>query len=222
MFTVSPSLYSADLLNLQNVLERVKEFENLHLDIDDGNFVRGISFGMDLVERVAKFTNIPLDAHLEVLNPMDYAIPLAKAGVTLISAHIEALPFPGQFLADVHRYGAKAGLALNIKTPAVVLEPYVDMLEQVIFVSCEAEDDGLPLCEGVLKKVRQAREILPPSVLIWVDGGVNESNLASVVDAGADGIVVGRAVFAAEDPVKAYRRLVSLGNKYQKEQEKTK
>lgn len=220
MFTVSPSLYSADLLNLQTVLERVKEFEHLHLDIDDGNFVRGISFGMDVVERVARITDIPLDAHLEVLNPLDYAAPLAKAGVGMISAHVEALPYPGQFLGEVHRYGAKAGLALNIKTPAAVLEPYAEMIEQVIFVSCEAEDDGLPFCSGVLKKIKEARKFLSQSVHIWVDGGVNESNLASVIEAGADGIVVGRAVFSAENPVEAYRRLVLLGNKYQKEQER--
>lgn len=222
MFTVSPSLYSADLLNLQSVLEKIKEFEHLHLDIDDGNFVRGISFGMDVVERVAEITDIPLDAHLEVQNPLEYAIPLVKAGVGLISAHVEALPYPGQFLGDVHRYGAKAGLALNIKTPSMVLEPYAELLDQVIFVSCEAEDDGLPFCAGVLKKVREARKFLSPSTLVWVDGGVNDSNLASVVAAGADGIVVGRAVFAKEDPVEAYRRLVSLGNKYQKEQERLK
>ena len=80
MFTISPSLYSADLLDLREVIGKLKGFEHLHLDIDDGNFVRGISFGMEVVKGVAECTEIPLDAHLEVLNPMEYVEPLCEAG----------------------------------------------------------------------------------------------------------------------------------------------
>ena len=139
MFTISPSLYSADLLDIRNVLKNLQGFEHLHLDIDDGNFVRGISFGMDFVEPVAKATDIPLDAHLEVLNPMDYVAALCEAGVEQIVAHVEALPYPSLFLSTVHQYGKKAGLALNIKTPVSYLEPYMDQLDCVIIVSVEAE-----------------------------------------------------------------------------------
>ena len=179
MFTISPSLYSADLLNIRGVLQGLKGFEHLHLDIDDGNFVRGISFGMDIVEPVAKTTDIPLDAHLEVLNPMDYVIPLCEAGVEQIVAHVEALPFPSLFLSTVHKMGKKAGLALNIKTPVAVLEPYIDQLDCVFIVSVEADVEGLPFRPGVLKKIRDARAMLPKDITIWVDGGVNEGNLKS-------------------------------------------
>lgn len=219
MFTISPSLYSADLLNLRGVLQGLEGFEHLHLDIDDGNFVRGISFGMDIVEPVAKATTIPLDAHLEVLNPMDYVIPLCEAGVEQIVAHVEALPYPSLFLSTVHKMGKKAGLALNIKTPVAVLEPYIDQLDCVFIVSVEADVDGLPFRPGVLKKIRDARAMLPEEITIWVDGGVNEGSLKSVIDAGADAIVQGRAVFKAEDPNKAYRRLLELGRKYEKERD---
>ena len=91
MFTISPSLYSADLLDLREVIGKLKGFEHLHLDIDDGNFVRGISFGMEVVKGVAECTEIPLDAHLEVLNPMEYVEPLCEAGVEMICAHVESL-----------------------------------------------------------------------------------------------------------------------------------
>lgn len=219
MFTISPSLYSADLLNLRQVLKSLKGFEHLHLDVDDGNFVRGISFGMDIINGVAKCTDIPLDAHLEVLNPMEYVKPLAEAGVEMICAHVEALEFPSLFLSSVHQYGRKAGLALNIKTPAVFLEPYADQLEQVILVSCEADVDGLPFRKGVLKKISDARAMLSENTKIWVDGGINETNLKSIIDAGADGCVVGRAVFGARDPEAAYAHLLSLGRKYEKERE---
>lgn len=219
MFTISPSLYSADLLDIRNVLSRLEGFEHLHLDIDDGNFVRGISFGMDIVEPIAKATNIPLDAHLEVLNPMDYVLPLCEAGVEQIVAHIEALPFPSLFLSTVHKMGKKAGLALNIKTPVSVLEPYIDQLDCVFIVSVEADVDGLPFRPGVLKKIRDAHAMLPKEISIWVDGGVNESNLKAVIDAGADAIVQGRAIFKAPDPNAAYQRLLALGRNYEKERD---
>ena len=219
MFTISPSLYSADLLDIRNVLSRLEGFEHLHLDIDDGNFVRGISFGMDIVEPISKATDIPLDAHLEVLNPMDYVLPLCEAGVEQIVAHIEALPFPSLFLSTVHKMGKKAGLALNIKTPVSVLEPYIDQLDCVFIVSVEADVDGLPFRPGVLKKIRDAHAMLPKEISIWVDGGVNESNLKAVIDAGADAIVQGRAVFKAPDPNAAYQRLLALGRNYEKERD---
>lgn len=217
MFTISPSLYSADLLDLGTVVRSLQGFEHLHLDIDDGNFVRGISFGMDLVAPLSKITDIPLDAHLEVLHPMDYVAPLCQAGVRQVVAHIEALPFPSLFLSSVHQYGQKAGLALNIKTPVDCLEPYIDQLDCVIVVSVEADAEGLPFRPGVLPKIRRLRQMLPEHISIWVDGGVNEQNLHSVIQAGADAIVQGRAIFKAPDPNEAYARLLALGRSYEKE-----
>lgn len=220
MFTISPSLYSADLLNLRQVLQGLTGFEHLHLDVDDGNFVRGISFGTDTVRGVAEATDIPLDVHLEVLNPMDYVEPLVCTGVEMICAHVEALDFPSLFLSKVHQFGKKAGLALNIKTPVSFLEPYADQLDQVIIVSCEADVDGLQFRPNVLKKIKDARAFLKADSQIWVDGGVNEGNLKSVVGAGADGVVLGRAIFWAPDPVKAYVRFMELGREYEKERNK--
>ena len=158
MFTVSPSIYSADLLDLRKVLDQAKEFEHIHLDIDDGNFVKGISFGVDLVEQIAAYTDVELDAHLEVLNPLDYVEGLAKAGVKMLSAHIEALPFPSAFLSRAHKLGMKAGLALNLKTPISFIEPYKDDLDLLLFVSVEAGEEGLPFHASVLNKIREARK----------------------------------------------------------------
>lgn len=221
MFTISPSVYSADLLDIRNVLKSLAGFEHLHLDVDDGNFVRGISFGIDTVEGIANNTDIPLDVHLEVLNPMDYVKSLvAEPGIEMICAHIEALEFPSLFLSTVHRYGKKAGLAVNIKTPVSFLEPYADQLEQIIFVSVEADVDGLPFRKTVLKKVKEAREIFGKEIRIWVDGGVNETNLKEVIYAGADGVVIGRGVFGQPDPNAAYEHLLKLGREYEKERDR--
>lgn len=211
MFTVSPSLLSGDLLNLGDQLDRLKGLKHLHLDIDDGNFVRGISFGMDIVRAIAGHTDIPLDAHLEVLNPCDYVEALCACGVKRLCAHIEALPYPSLFLSAAKKAGAeKVGLAINLKTPVESLLAYGDQLDYVIFVSVEADCDGLPFRPGVLEKVKLARKLLPESVEFWVDGGVNAGNLRQVVKAGASGIVVGRAAFGQPDPVAACAKLEAL------------
>lgn len=217
MFTVSPSIYSADLLNLKAVLEIAKDFEHIHLDIDDGNFVKGISFGTELVKQIAQNTNVMLDAHLEVLNPMDHVDSLIDAGVELIFAHIEVLDYPSAFLSKVHSYGKKAGLSLNLKTPISFIEPYADQIDHLLFVSVESDYEGLPFRKSVLKKVRQARELFGKDLPIWVDGGINDDNLKEVVEAGASGVVIGRAVFGAEDFKKAYDHFIETGRKYEKE-----
>ena len=215
MFTVSPSIYSADLLDLKTVLDGAKGFEHLHLDIDDGNFVKGISFGTETVRRIASYTDIPLDVHLEVMNPLDYVDELTASGVRLIFAHIEVLPYPSLFLSRVRNAGCKAGLSLNLKTPAEAIEPYIDQLDHLLFVSTEADDDGLIFRKSVLNKVKKARKLLPESVPIWVDGGINEDNLKDVVDAGADGVVIGRAVFGTENYQKAYDHFLRSGRSYE-------
>jgi ribulose-phosphate 3-epimerase len=217
MFTVSPSIYSADLLDLKNVLDKARDFEHIHLDIDDGNFVRGISFGSEMVRQIAAYTDVPLDAHLEVLNPLDYVTPLCDAGVRLLTAHVEALPYPSEFLSYVHSYGVKAGLSLNVKTPLSYVEPYLDDLEQLLFVSVEADYEGLPFRRSVLKKVREARKIVSDRTMIWVDGGINDDNLYDVIEAGADGVVIGRAVFKADDFKEAYDHFLNKGREIERQ-----
>lgn len=217
MFTISPSIYSANFLSLKEVLDNSKSFEHIHLDIDDGNFVRGISFGTDLVKQISSYTNVELDAHLEVLNPMDYVKDLCEANVNLVVAHIETLDFPSLFLSSVHKYGKKAGLSLNIKTPVSFIKPYVDQIDHLLFVSVEADVEGLPFRSSVLEKIKEARDIVGRDLPIWVDGGINETNLKDVIEAGASGVVMGRAVYGQADYKKAYEHLIELGRNYERE-----
>ncbi|MCR4854635.1 MAG: ribulose-phosphate 3-epimerase [Erysipelotrichaceae bacterium] len=217
MFTVSPSIYSADLLDLKTVLDKAKDFEHIHLDIDDGNFVKGISFGCDLVCRIASYTSVPLDVHLEVLNPMDHVDELAEAGVEMISAHVEALEDVKGFLDRVHGHGIKAGLALNPGTDIETIRPYKDDIDILLLVSVVSGMKGLPFQTSVLKKVEMARKMLKEEVPIWVDGGINDENLKDVVCAGADGVVIGRAVFKADDFKKAYDHFIDMGRRYERQ-----
>ena len=211
MFIVSPSIYSADFLHLADQLDSLAGISNLHLDIDDGNFVRGISFGMKIAEQIATHTSIPLDAHLEVLNPLDYVDPLLGASIKQICAHLEQLPYPHLFLSAVHQAGGLAGLSLNLKTPVKALEPYALDVDFVLFVSVEADYEGLPFRPSVLKKIQEARSFLPKETQIWVDGGINQENLAQVIEAGADAVVMGRAIFESPDPKSAWEYYQSLG-----------
>lgn len=215
MFTVSPSIYSADLMDLRNVLKKSKDFEHLHLDIDDGHFVRGISFGMDMVEQICQCTDVELDAHLEVNNPMDYVEALCLSKVAMISAHIETLNYPSLFFSIVHKYNKKASIALNLKTPLIYIKPYLDQIDHLLLVSVEADVEGLPFRKSVLEKITEARQMLGDRIPIWVDGGINDSNLEEVVRAGADGVVIGRAVFKADDFKKAYDHFLSIGRTYE-------
>ena len=215
MFTVSPSIYSADLMDLRNVLKKSKDFEHLHLDIDDGHFVRGISFGMDMVEQICQCTDVELDAHLEVNNPMDYVEALCLSKVAMISAHIETLNYPSLFFSTVHKYNKKASIALNLKTPLIYIKPYLDQIDHLLLVSVEADVVGLPFRKSVLEKITEARQMLGDRIPIWVDGGINDSNLEEVVRAGADGVVIGRAVFKADDFKKAYDHFLSIGRTYE-------
>ena len=215
MFTVSPSIYSADLMDLRNVLKKSKDFEHLHLDIDDGHFVRGISFGMDMVEQICQCTDVELDAHLEVNNPMDYVEALCLSKVAMISAHIETLNYPSLFFSTVHKYNKKASIALNLKTPLIYIKPYLDRIDHLLLVSVEADVEGLPFRKSVLEKITEARQMLGDRIPIWVDGGINDSNLEEVVRAGADGVVIGRAVFKADDFKKAYDHFLSIGRTYE-------
>ena len=215
MFTVSPSIYSADLMDLRNVLKKSKDFEHLHLDIDDGHFVRGISFGMDMVEQICQCTDVELDAHLEVNNPMDYVEALCLSKVAMISAHIETLNYPSLFFSTVHKYNKKASIALNLKTPLIYIKPYLDQIDHLLLVSVEADVEGLPFRKSVLEKITEARQMLGDRIPIWVDGGINASNLEEIVRAGADGVVIGRAVFKADDFKKAYDHFLSIGRTYE-------
>ena len=215
MFTVSPSIYSADLLNLKDVLDKTSTFEHIHLDVDDGNFVKGISFGVDLISQIKQNTNVPLDVHLEVLNPMDYIDELCELGISLIVAQIETLKNPKEFIDRVHAYNVKAGFAINVGTSLDKIKTYLGDIDHLIFVSVVSGEKGLPFRKEVLNSVKEIKAIAKKDLTIWVDGGVNESNLKDVVNVGATGVVIGRAVFKAEDYTAAYEKFLNLGRSYE-------
>lgn len=212
MFNIIPSIASANQLNLSSELDRIGNIRYLHLDIEDGNFIQGITFGVDTIKAIASYTKAELDVHLEVTNPEYYINDLCDCGVNSIAPHIEAMPYPSKVLGMINARGKKAGLALNIKTDIHEVEPFIDQINYVILLSCEPDFNNLRFSRPVLNKIRKLRLLLPPKISIWADGGISERELKEVADAGADAAIMGRAIFHADKPEEEYRRLMNLVN----------
>ncbi len=210
MAIINPSLASANPLDLRRSIERLGDIPHLHLDIEDGNFVPNITFGLKTVRETAKIATARLDAHLLVTNPNDYLADLAEAGLVAVAGHYEAVEYPLDLLGRIRSLGMRAGLALNFKTPAEALEPFVDGLDYIIIMLAEPDGGAFAYRPSLLEKVRRARALLPPRVSIWVDGGVSRKTLPDVVGAGADTVVLGRAIWGEEDPRAAYRELARI------------
>ena len=210
MITIIPSIASADQLRLSDELARLKDTPFLHIDIEDGNFLPNITFGMKTIRAVTNATAAATDAHLLVTNPSNYLEPLSRCGVGRVCFHIEAAPYPADLLNRIRRCGMKAGLAFNFKTSVREAIPFLSSLDYVLIMTSEPDDGECLFCEAILEKIREARALLPPHISIWVDGGVGEAQLPLVTEAGADTIIMGRAVWQAADPAAQIRRLEAM------------
>lgn len=171
----------------------------LHFDIEDGNFVPNITFGMKTVRSAcALLKDIACDAHLMVTNPADYLEDLADNGFEAVAFHWEAAPYPMRLIHKIRKLGMRAGIAINPRTPAQEITDYLDRTDYVLIMSSEPDGAGECFQKESLEKIRFFRQ-RNPSVEIIVDGGVNENNIRDVISAGASGVVLGRAIFRAKD-----------------------
>ncbi len=208
MFKIIPSLTSGSYARLGENARRLQDIGFLHLDVEDGHFAPGISFGVDAIRDVAPCTSAELDAHLMVTNPDEYIRPLADCGVCRIAVQVEACSYPSRQLNTIRKLGIKAGLALNYKTDVRVLENYTDLLDYVLLWTNESDCDTLAFKPHSLDRLRRARDIVGADVEVWADGGVRKELLRAVRDAGADVAIMGRAFFEAADPLEWHRELI--------------
>ena len=207
---ITPSIASSNMLNIERTLKLLGTEGSLHIDIEDGNFIPNITFGMKTVQAIHQATPLPLNAHLMVTNPMDYIRPLAEQGVNELCFHIESTPYPLQVLNRIRSYGMKAGLAFNFATPIASAEPFFNDVDFILIMTSEEDDKGQIFHPGSLKRISQARRLLPAGKSIWVDGGIGEEQLPLVCQAGADTAVMGRAVVKAEEPLERIRYFTNL------------
>lgn len=204
MVQIAPSMLAADFLHLEKDVEMVNEYADLfHLDIMDGVFVPNLSYGFPVVEAIASIARKPLDVHLMIVNPENYVKRFAQVGAGMISFHLNATENPDAVLASIRESGAKAGLVINPDIPVESLFPHLKNCDYILLMSVFAGFGGQKFIEETYLRVRTLKAEIERQGLvipIEVDGGVSASNAAALVEAGAEMLVAGSAVFKAESP----------------------
>ncbi len=217
---IAPSILSADFMNLARDIALIERAGAgyVHVDVMDGHFVPNLTIGVPHVKQLKGVTSLPLDVHLMISNPLEQLPWFIEAGADILTVHAEALE--GQWLdravSLIHAGGAKACVAIKPNTPVEVLSGIIADLDMALVMSVEPGFSGQGYIEGSEEKiaevVRMASEAGNESLLIEVDGGIGKSTIERVCAVGADVIVCGNAVFAADDPAAAIVEIAALGN----------
>jgi ribulose-phosphate 3-epimerase len=212
MVKIAPSILSADFARLG---EEIKDVERggadyIHVDVMDGHFVPNITIGPLIVEAIRPVTKLPLDVHLMIENPNQYVEAFAHAGADYITVHVEACRHLHRTIQLIKSTGVKAGVVLNPATPVDSLKHIIEDVDMVLLMSVNPGFGGQKFISSVLPKIRQVKELadsLNPELEIEVDGGVNEETAKLCVEAGANVLVAGSAVFNKEDRGSAIKSL---------------
>ncbi|MDL2214779.1 ribulose-phosphate 3-epimerase [Dysgonomonas sp. OttesenSCG-928-M03] len=212
---ISPSLLSADFLNLQKDIEMLNNSEAdwMHCDVMDGSFVPNISFGFPIIKQISKIAKKPLDVHLMIVQPEKYIQEVKDSGAYMMTVHYEACVHLQRTVSAIHDAGMKAGVTLNPSTPVEILEDILDDVDMVLIMSVNPGFGGQKFIERSLSKVSRLRNMIDRRnlpTLIEVDGGVNLETGKKLLDAGANVLVAGNAVFSAPDPMKMIHDLKNL------------
>ncbi|MEK6237323.1 MAG: ribulose-phosphate 3-epimerase [Planctomycetales bacterium] len=198
---IAPSLLLCDFGNLEREVARLEaaKVKLLHLDVMDGNFVPNLTYGLPLVETFRRLTDCLLDAHLMIVKPERYVEQFVTAGADLVTIHREAVSDPRPVLKKIRDLGAAAGIALNPETPLADVENCLDLCDLVLVMSVAPGFGSQTFQPVALDKLRTLRKILPDDVLLEIDGGVNDQTIGDCVEAGADVLVAGSAIFKHPD-----------------------
>lgn len=212
---ISPSLLSADFLNLQKDIEMLNNSEAdwLHCDVMDGVFVPNISFGFPVLERIKEITEKPLDVHLMIVQPEKFIQQVKDINAYMMTVHYEACTHLHRTIGAIHEAGMKAGVTLNPHTPVELLDDILEDIDMVLIMSVNPGFGGQKFIEHSLSKVSRLRKMIDErnlSTLIEVDGGVNIETGKRLLEAGADVLVAGNAVFSAPDPMQMISQLKNL------------
>src|SRR6266496_988106 len=212
MVEIAPSLLSADFSRLGEEIQGVERggASLLHVDVMDGRFVPNITVGLPVVKAISRATHLPIDAHLMIVEPGQYAEQFFKAGAKMVSIPVEADAHLHRTIAGIRSAGAQAGVAINPATPLSALDDALKFADYILVMSVNPGFGGQEFITASLDKVRRLRKMLDErgsKARIEIDGGIDQDNVAEVAGAGAEIIVSGSAIFGAPDPAVALREL---------------
>jgi ribulose-phosphate 3-epimerase len=204
MVKISPSILAADLGHLKDELDKTVEtgVEYIHLDIMDGHFVPNLTFGPEMVRFVRDNTDLPLDVHLMISNPLDYLEIYAESGGDIITIHYETVENPEEALETIHEMGRKSGISVSPNTPVEVTFPYLDHSDWLLIMSVHPGFAGQKFMHSSIEKVSKARGKIESSGFkcdIAVDGGIDITTAPKVTAAGADIVITGSSFYSSGD-----------------------
>jgi ribulose-phosphate 3-epimerase len=207
---ILPSLLMCDFGNLEREIRALEEsgVQALHLDVMDGVFVPNLSYGLPVVEAIRRLTDLPIDVHLMIQKPSQYLKAFIETGVDCITFHIEAEPEPRPLLEELTRAEVASGLVLNPQTPLDTVQPYLSSCDLLLVMSVNAGFGGQAFNPVALEKLKTVRESFPDNLILEIDGGINLETVASSVQAGAQWLVVGSAIFKMDNYQAAIQQLM--------------
>ena len=204
MVKIAPSILSADFANLERDIHRIADADYVHVDVMDGVFVPNITVGAPVVASIRKVTELPLDVHLMIVEPGRYVEQFCDAGADLVTLHVESDTETNLLDAidKIHAKGKKAGVVLKPKTPAEAVLPFLEKVELILVMTVEPGFGGQKFMAGQMPKVSALRRMIEeknPACELEVDGGVAPDTCQICIDAGANVLVAGSAVYKADD-----------------------
>lgn len=209
---IAPSILSADFANLQRDIERIATADYVHVDVMDGLFVPNISIGVPVVKSIRPVTDLPLDVHLMIDRPVRYVEQFCDAGADIVTCHVEADSRENilEALSRIHAKGKRAGVVLKPGTSATAVLPFINQVEMILVMTVEPGFGGQKFMADMMPKVTQLRRWIDeknPACELEVDGGVAPDTCRTCIDAGANVLVAGSAVYKAEDIPARIRQL---------------
>ncbi|TWT76523.1 Ribulose-phosphate 3-epimerase [Planctomycetes bacterium CA13] len=205
---IMPSILSCDFGDMKSEVTRLTDAgaQALHLDVMDGHFVPNLTFGMPMVSGLRRHTDLPLDVHLMISEPLRYAKPMVQAGADVLTFHVEAVEDAAFVAKEFRKLGVGVGVALDSDTKLTDLEPCLDFVDMVLVMSVKAGFGGQSFNPISLEKLRLLRDN-HPELLLQIDGGMNTETIVLARDAGCDLFVVGSSIIHSDDYSEAFAEL---------------